>query len=132
MKKYGLYLSILCFALCLACQDDEILLSKPGEAIQPVTNLAHSISGSDAMLTWNLPTDFPDDIIEPVSVQVRITIDGKSGGDVIVENAPETYTFLNYEPSKDYKFTVKVRASVDTDDPAVSNLRYSLGQTIAF
>lgn len=132
MKKYGSYISILCVIFSLACQDREILLSKPGEPLKPVTNLAHSVSGTDAVLTWDLPSEFPDDIITPVSVQVRITVDGLNDGNVILEGAPETYTFLNYDASKNYKFTVKVRASVDTDDPAESNLRYSPGQTIAF
>jgi hypothetical protein len=132
MKKYGSYISILSVFLFLACSEYAILDSKPGEAIKPVTNLTHSISGNEAVLTWDLPSDFPDDIVEPVSIFVRITIDGQSGGTVTLANAPETYVFPNYDASRSYKFTVKVMASVDTDQPAVSNLRYSQGQTITF
>jgi hypothetical protein len=132
MKKYAAYIAVLCVTLFMACREEEILLSKPGEALKPVTNLAHTISGNDAVLTWDLPSEFPDDVITPVSVQVRITIDGLSGGNVILQGAPETYTFLGYDAAKNYKFTVKVTAAVDTDDPAESNLRYSPGQTITF
>jgi hypothetical protein len=132
MKKYVSYISILGVMLFLACREDEILLSKPGEEVSPVTNLAYTLSGSDVNLTWSLPADLPDDIVSPVSVQVRATIDGHNGGTVTLANDPTSYIFPGYDPSKKYRFTVKVMASVDTDDPAVSDLRYSPGQTITF
>lgn len=131
MKKYFFYIPILSFLLiCFSCQDEDILLSKPGEAIDPVTNLDYSIAGDKVNLTWKLPSTLPNDIIEPVSVQIKISIDGQNKGARILENAPESFTFSSYDPSKKYRFTVKLKANVDTTDPHVSDLRYSLGNTI--
>lgn len=132
MKKYIFYFSILSILICLGCQDDEIILSKPGEAVGPVTGLDYSISGNDVNISWDLPADFPDDIVEPVSINIRIAIDGRYQDPVTIENAPESYTFSSYESSKKYRFTVKVMANVENSDPAVSDLRYSLGETISF
>ena len=116
--------------LSASCRDEDVLLSKPGEPIQPVSNLGSSFFGPDVILTWELPQDYPDDVVQPVSVMVRVTIDGHNEGDVILENAPTSYTHPGYDPAKAYKFTVKVRGEVETDDPAESDLRYSLGQTV--
>lgn len=131
MKKYVVYISILSVLFCSSCYEDEIIDSKPGESIDPVSNLEYSISSDNVILTWNLPSTYPDDIIEPVLVQIRILIDGQSGGTVVLERAPESYTFSPYDSSKEYRFTVKVMAEVDTSDPHVSDLRYSLGKTVA-
>lgn len=131
MKKNVFYILILSILFCSGCYKDEIIDSKPGEAIDPVSNLEYSIADENVILTWDLPSTYPDDIVEPVSVQIRTSIDGQSGGTVVLEEAPESYTFSSYDSSKEYRFTVKVIGAVDTSDPYVSDLRYSLGQTVA-
>lgn len=132
MKKYIFYISILCALFYTACQKDEIITSKPGEAISPVTNLEHSILDTNINLTWKLPATLPADIIKPVSVFISISVDGQNNGNVVLENAPEIYTYSPYDSEKKYKFTVKVMGRVDAKTPNVSNLRYSPGQTISF
>ncbi len=132
MKKYIFYISILCALFYTACQKDEIITSKPGEAISPVTNLEHSILDTNINLTWKLPATLQADIIKPVSVFIIMSVDGQNKGNVVLENAPETYTYSPYDAEKKYKFTVKVMGKVDTKSPTVSNLRYSPGQTISF
>lgn len=132
MKKYIFCILIFCVLFCSGCYEDEIIDSKPGEAIDVVTNLEYDIAGSNVNLTWDLPATYPDDVIEPVSVLIRITVDGQSGGTVVLEEAPTSYTFSPYDSSKEYRFTVKVMGEVDTSDPNVSDLRYSLGETVAF
>lgn len=132
MKKHIFYISVLCVLFCSACYKDEILTSKPGQPIDVVTNLDHAVSDSNINLTWKLPATLPADIIKPVSVFIQISVDGQNRGSVVLENAPEMYTYSPYEASKTYKFTVKVMGRVDTKDPAVSNLRYSAGQTVSF
>lgn len=132
MKKYLFYISIICAFFCAGCEDEEILLSKPGESIAPVTNLQHTISDGNAVLTWDLPATLPDDIIEPVAVLIKVSIDGQNAGTHVLENAPVSYTHAPYDPSKEYKFTVKVQGEVDTTDPYRSKLRISPGNTIAF
>jgi len=92
----------------------------------------HDIMGSNVNLTWQLPSSYPDDIIEPVEVQVKISVNGQNAGTHVLSNAPENYTYTPYDPSKNYRFTVKVMGEVSTENPHVSPLRYSLGKTVAF
>ncbi|MBF9255727.1 DUF4945 domain-containing protein [Pontibacter sp. 172403-2] len=132
MKKYIFYISIICVLFAAGCKEEDIVLSKPGEPIAPVTNLDYTISGSDAILTWDLPSTLPDDIIEPVSVFIRISVDGQSAGTLVVDDAPESFVYSPYDASKKYKFTVKVQGKVDTTDPYRSDLRLSPGTTVAF
>lgn len=131
MKNYIFYISMLCLLLCNSCQEEEILTSKPGESIAPVTNLKHAISGNSVTLTWNLPETYPADMIQPVSVLVIRTEDGRSAGTQVLPNAPKSLTHP-YNPARKYKFTVKVQAPVNSTDPNVSKLRISLGQTANF
>jgi hypothetical protein len=132
MKKYIFYISILGFLLVSACKKEKIIDSKPGEQISPVTNLQHSESGNQVNLTWALPPVLPDDVVQPVSVSIQISVDGQNKGTEILENAPVSYIYSPYDPSKKYRFTVKVVGKVNTTDPSLSNLRYSLGETMSF
>lgn len=132
MKRYIFYSSIFCVLLCSGCREEEIILSKPGEPIDPVSNLEYAIADSSATLIWELPATFSDEIIKPVSVLIRISIDGQNAGTYILENAPESYTYSPYDPSKTYRFTVKIQGAVDTSDPYRSKLRISPGKTVAF
>lgn len=132
MKKLIRYPSFSCLLLTTACSQDDIIRSKPGEALLPVEDLNYSVSDNNVVLTWKLPSSFSEDIVKPVSVQVRVAVDGQNAGTHVLENAPESYSYSPYDSSKAYRFTVKVRGDVDTSDPYVSNLRYSLGKTVAF
>ena len=132
MKRYVFYISLLAVFFCAGCQKEEILTDKPGEAVAPVTDLKYAISGSEATLTWKLPATFAEDIIKPVSVMVKITVDGQNGGTQVLDNNPERFTYAGYDPAKEYRFTVKVQGAVDTQDPYRSKLRLSPGTTIAF
>jgi hypothetical protein len=132
MKRYICYVAILSVLFCFGCQKEEILRSKPGEAMAPVTDLKYAITGSEATLTWELPATFSEDIVKPVSVLIKITVDGQNGGTQVLPNAPERFTYSPYDPAKGYKFTVKVQGAVNTQDPARSKLRISPGKTVAF
>ena len=132
MKKCLFYISIVCLMCCTSCRKEEIILSKPGEPIAPVTNLQYSIAGDKATLTWALPAALPEDIVKPVSVLIRVSVDGRNAGTYVVEDTPVSYTYSPYDPSKQYKFTVKAQGAVNTTDPYRSKLRISLGNTIVF
>lgn len=133
MKNYIFYISIMCFTLFCSCDNEELITSKSGIHLDPVTNLEHSIAGKEAVLAWDLPSNIDEKIITPISVQIDISIDGKKeGGSVVLEDNPKSYNYSSYDPSKKYRFTVKAMASVDTSDPNVSDLLYSLGNTISF
>lgn len=139
MKKIVFYISVCTLILFCGCYDDSPIESKPGEAIDPVTNLQASIRNAEedaeaeeeVVLSWDLPSDYPQDVIEPVSVHIQVRIDGRrEGGDIVLDDAPETYTYSPYDESMDYRFTVKVLADVETSEPHESDLRYSLGETV--
>ena len=131
MKNYIFYISMVCLLLCSSCKDEEILSSKPGESIAPVNNLQYAISGNNATLTWDLPTAFPADIVQPVSVLVQRFEDGRSVGSPVLANAPKSITYP-YSPTKKYKYIIKVQGAVNSTDPYVSKLRISPGQTVNF
>lgn len=130
MKSIVLYTFILSMIFLSACSEDGIVDSKPGEPIEPVTNLEYSISGDEVTLTWKLPSNLPDDIVQPVSVHLRVKTDGVTADTYELENAPENYTYSSYDSSREYRFTVKVMGSVDTSEPHISDLRYSPGKTV--
>ena len=132
MKKIAFLIIISSIFLFSACSEYEIIDSKPGESIDPVTNLNHSISGSQASITWDLPSSYPNDVIEPVSVYIIIKRNGQNAGTRTLDNAPESFTYDGYDPSSTYKFTVKVKAAIQVESKNFSNLRYSPGVTIEF
>ncbi len=131
MKKYIVYLSMISLLYCTGCYKDEIIDAKPGEPIDPVTNLSYTIAGDQVNLTWELPADYPDDILQPVRVFIRIKADGQEIGTQLLENTASSYTYTPYDPARAYSFTVKLMGQVDTTNPYVSNLRYSLGNTVS-
>ena len=130
MKNYIFYISIFFVVFCFGCKKEEIITSKPGESISPVTNLTHSVAGNQLNIQWKLPSSLPSDIKSPVSVVISINVDGQNKGTVVLDNAPESYIYTPYDASKAHRFTVKVRGSVSTTDPNFSNMRYSLGETL--
>ena len=130
MKNFILTIVCVGLMICSGCKDEKIIDSKPGKPIEPVTNLNYTIADGAVQLSWKLPSDYPDDVIQPVSVQITATIDGKNEGNTVIEAAPETYVYSPYVPGVTHKFTVKVMASVDTTEPYESDLRLSLGNTV--
>lgn len=131
MKTPIFYILMIALLYCSGCYNDEVIDAKPGERIEPVTNLDYAVSGNEVTLSWSLPGELPDDIIQPVSIHIRTKIDGQDQGAVILDEAPGSYTFSTYDASKAYRFTVKILGRVDTTDPYESSQRYSLGQTVA-
>lgn len=132
VKKNTVLFAALFFLLLQGCVSDEIIDSKPGEPLPPVENLAYRIEGAAVELTWDLPQSLSADIVFPISVQVRVSADGQNSGTFVLENAPESFLYQGYDPAKSYRFTVKVVCSVNTTEPHISNIRYSLGKTASF
>ena len=132
MNNVLFYISAFCIIFISGCNRDEILPYKPGEALQAVENLDYTLTEPEVLLTWSLPTSYPEEIVQPVSVQIRISVDGKNAGTYVLENAPESYTFSPYDPQSKYRFTVKVMGDVDNMDPHLTDMKYSLGKTVAF
>lgn len=131
-KKNSVYYLVFFFILVQGCISDEIIDSKPGEPLPPVENLDYRVDGSAVELNWVLPQAVPADIILPLSVQVRVSVDGQNGGTFVLENAPDSFVYQGYDPAKSYRFTVKAMGNVNTSEPHVSNIRYSLGRIASF
>ncbi len=132
MKKVLFYISMFYFMIFMGCTDREILDSKPGEAIDPITNLQYTIAGTVVTLSWGLPSQIPDDIIQPVSIYIKILRDGVNIENITLPDAPVSYVYDSYDSSRDYTMIVKVMGQVNSTDPNVSNLRYSLGASVYF
>jgi hypothetical protein len=131
-NKNSIIYIVLFLVICSGCVSDEIIDSKPGEALAPVENLDYNIEGAAVEITWELPRSLSADIIKPVSVQIRVAADGQNSGTFVIDNAPESFLYSGYDSQKTYRVTVKVMGAVDTAEPHVSNLRYSLGKTVSF
>ena len=132
VKKNTVLFAALFFILLQGCVSDDIIDSKPGEALPPVENLQYDIQGSGVELSWDLPQSIPEDIIRPLSIQIKVAVDGQNSGTFVLEDAPESYTYTSFDPAKSYRFTVKAVGVVDTTEPHISNIRYSLGKTLSF
>ncbi len=126
---YICLLFIAAFAIT-GCYDRDIIEHKPGESIDPVTNLNYTIDGTEITFTWTLPSSFPDDILLPVSVQMTVFKDNIQVSSTAIPDAPTTYIYTQYDPESIYRFIFKVKANVDTEDQSVSNVRYSKGTVV--
>jgi hypothetical protein len=122
----------ICFIILMltGCYDRDIIDAKPGEPIDPVTNLNYTIDGSSVALTWVLPAQYPDDIILPVSVMIKVYQDDILKSTVTAADAPTSYIYGSYNADISYRFIVKVVGNVDTEDPNVAKTRYSLGEFV--
>ena len=118
------------FLLLSGCYDREIIDKKDGDPLDPVTNLVYSLDGDNVDLSWTLPSQYPPDILLPVSVFISVYRNGMLINSQTVTGAPTTYTYNAYDPDYYYWIIVKVRADVDTDEKNKSNLRFSPGVTV--
>src|SRR5690606_38028876 len=112
-------IKLLVAALCLvlsSCVSDDIIDSKPGDALAPVEILLNIVQGSSKQLTMDITSYVSSDVIQTVSVQIRVAIEGQSGGTFVLDNAPESFLYSGYDPLKTYRFTVKVLGEVDTTE----------------
>lgn len=114
-------------ALISGCTDRQIIESKEGESIDPVKALTYTVNETEVVFNWQLPSGFPQDIIQPVSVFVTVYKDNKKVSTVTLPDAPTTYTYTAYSSASTYRFIFKVLGNVDTDDLNKSKLRYSSG-----
>lgn len=132
MKKLVLYISVLSLVLFSSCYDDDISYSKPGKAITPVSSLEANALNDSVSLTWDLPSNYPEAVVQPLSVIIYVSIDGiREGGGITLNDNPQSYIYKPYDSAKNYKFTVKVMASLMTTKAYESDLFYSSGSTIA-
>lgn len=127
----NIYLGCLIIAALLtSCTDRQIIDSKEGESISPVTGLNYSLNEPQVIFTWQMPSSYPQDIIQPVSVFLTIYKDNKKVSTITLPDAPTTYTYTTYNSASTYRFIFKVMGDVDTDDLNESKRRYSSGSVV--
>lgn len=142
--KIRIFIVLSLSFLFSACEYD-IVDSKFGEPIETVSNLKFTVSGQQVTLTWDLPTSYPNDIIKPVSVFIRVTRIEKekpseeyplyspsalNAGTFTVTNDPKSFIYSQYDPKFTYRFTVKVVGNVNVTSQNFSDTRYSSGVVI--
>lgn len=134
MKRLFYLTFVLAMISFTACNDADIFEPVYGDPIDPVTDLQYSISGNTVTITWVLPSSYPDDIIQPVSVNLVIDDGGPRPMALVLPEAPESFVYEGYNPEMSYGVTVKVRGDVDKDksEAVGGGYRLSLGQTIYF
>jgi len=128
-------MSILAMILFTACNDVDVFEPVYGDPIDPVTDLKYSISGNIVTITWVLPSSYPDDIVQPVSIYLVFNYGGQKPMTMVLPEAPISFVFDEYNPEMSYKAIVKVLGYVDKNSEAVGvggDYRLSLGQTIYF
>lgn len=126
--KYKIVLLICAVELLVAgCYDRDIIDFKPGEPIEPVKNLTYSIVIDNVILSWDLPVSYSADIIQPVSILIKVYENNILIRTITQPDAPTSYTYNPYDNEKSYRFIVKVVGNVDTTDPYLATTRYSLG-----
>ena len=130
MKKLHICFLFMAAIAFTGCYDREILESKPGDSIDPVTNLNYIINEPEIAFSWTLPSSYPDDILHPVSVHLTVFKDNIQVSATTITDAPTAYAYTGYDSESTYRFIFKVSADVDTDDESLSNLRYSAGVVV--
>jgi hypothetical protein len=126
--KYRILVIICTIGLLMSgCYDRDIIDSKPGEPIEPVTDLTYMVSDDNVILSWGLPSEYPADIIQPVSILVKVYENDILINTITIPDAPVSYTYNPYDNEKPYRFIIKVVGNVDTTDPYLATTRYSPG-----
>lgn len=130
MKSSYICLLIILAASVTGCYDRDILESKEGESLDPITNLTYNANAPDVIFNWDLPASYPDDILHPVSVFLTVFQDDLKIFTTVISDGPTTYTYSEYDTGVVYRFIFKVQADVNSSDPNLSNLRYSEGSFV--
>ncbi len=133
MKKIFSILIIIALILISSCIDRDILDNKPGVILPPISNLTIENSGiNDLKAKWIIPTNIPEEIEQPISVNVQIKRNGNQFLNLTLSNAPTEYIFLKPTDDAKYSLTVKLRGFTKVKDKNYSSNIYSLGQTVYF
>lgn len=127
MKNLVYLFVLLTIPISSGCTDD-ILMSKDGSPIQPVQNLDFVLNNNELILTWDLPANYPSDIILPVSVRVDIYSDGVLLESTVIPESPVSFLYNGYSADKSFRFVVKVRGEVNSENPYMAKVRLSPGR----
>lgn len=128
--------SLLAFSSACSRSDGDIV--KPGVSLPPVTGLTLvKVDAKNVKLTWTVPKTIPDEIQQPLSVNVEVKeiVTITKTNPVTTANLADAATEFAFElpdPEKTYHFTVKVFSVTKQVDKNYSSSIYSLGQTVVY
>jgi hypothetical protein len=136
MKTAYLYIFSLVVFFC-SCAQKDILNSKQGTSLPPVTNLALEKADSNrVILTWQIPGAIPGNINQPLGVYIEVNQEVNrrllSQFSITLPGAPTSYTYKLPDSSKVYHLTVKLSGTTTSSDINYSNSILSLGQTVIY
>ena len=138
MKTFLYTCALMLMTGISACTDRDILESKPGVILPPVSNLGMEKDGEKGViLTWDIPTSLPAEINQPVSVFIQVSEITSPTTAVPVFNttlsdAPSTFLYEVPDAEKTYHLTVKLYAKTKNTDENYSSDIYSGGQTVVY
>lgn len=112
------------------CYDRDIIDGKDGISLPMVTDLSATRSGTSATVTWNIPSNIPDEFNRPLTINIQV-YDDKTRTQILEENSEVTsYTVTGLDANKSYRIIVKLRGNFKEPEYGKSNDVYSLGQTV--
>lgn len=127
---YLFSITLLLMAVNTSCYDRDIIDSKDGISLPTVTDLSATRSGTSATVTWNIPSNIPDEFNRPLTINIQV-YDDKTRTQILEENSEVTsYTVTGLDAGKSYRIIVKLRGNFKEPEYGKSNDVYSLGQTV--
>ena len=132
MKKllYFLSITLLLMVFSTGCYDRDIIDSKDGILLPKVTDLKAVKSGTSATITWNIPSNIPNEFNRPLSINIQI-IDGKTTKLNETHSGETTsFTVNDLDVNKSYRIIVKLRGNFKEPEYGKSNDVYSLGEIV--
>lgn len=131
------YAGVLLLVTVAACTDRDILESKPGVSLPPVTGLSLSADTPYVELSWKIPAGLPEEIQQPVDIYVEVNEILSPTRAVrifstVLPEAPTSFSYQLPDALKKYHLTVKVHGRTKTADPNYSGEIYSEGQTVVY
>lgn len=135
MKHYITILAVLLIAV--ACNKKQPIEMKEGVSLPTVENLTLAkLTGTGVRLTWQMPRSIPDEIEQPLSVQVQLKEMAQlrtiTLGTWTLPDAPTSYELSVPDANKSYQITVRLNGRTKVVDPNYSSNIFSLGQTVYY
>ncbi|MCD8043241.1 MAG: DUF4945 domain-containing protein [Tannerellaceae bacterium] len=130
-KIYLLLLLVLVF-VTNSCYDRDVLDSKGGVQLPPVSNLASTLSGSgEVTVTWTNPTEIPSEFERPLSVYMQVYRGTVLEYQIALEDEPTRWEYTLEEPTEsNYRIVVKMYGFLKNPEYGKSGEIYSPGQTV--
>lgn len=122
---------LLLVLLASSCIDREILESKDGVVLPPVTGLRSTIQDNkNITVSWINPTTIPDAVQRPISIYVQVYRGGTLEYQRALPDEPDSWQYTLAEPDDKYRVVIKTYGYLKEKETGKSDEIYSLGQTI--